>query len=144
MREYLERSNAIKQRWQLFWLSPLQVQLVMDMPYSYVASPVMGRQSSFASHLLLPSHQSFKSCPRWYLVWAQTYHSKKGFSQFQRKTKCGTISLALDQTPNGFEAIVFIADNFIKKAGDLEAIDAYRKKFGPVRWNNGFSSFHTV
>ena len=69
-----------------------------------------------------------------YLVWAQTYHSSnKGFSQFQRKTKCGTISLALDQTPNGFEAIVFIADNFIKKAGDLEAIDAYRKKFGPVR-----------
>ena len=58
---------------------------------------------------------------------------KQGFSQFQRKTKCGTISLALDQTPNGFEAIVFIADNFIKKAGDLEAIDAYRKKFGPVR-----------
>ena len=58
---------------------------------------------------------------------------KQGFSQFQRKTKCGTISLALDQTPNGFEAIVFIADNFIKKSGDLKAIDAYRKKFGPVR-----------
>jgi len=51
----------------------------------------------------------------------------------KKKTKCGTISLALDQTPNGFEAIVFIADNFIQKAGDLEAIDAYRKKFGPVR-----------